>query len=73
MNLNQYINECFGQGTELTLFSMRSGNLVTALAGGDQEAVEKAKQRFIEGSAGFYKDYNPPTDRKTTSRYVQGV
>ncbi|MEE4115828.1 MAG: S46 family peptidase [Marinilabiliaceae bacterium] len=67
MNLNQYMNECFGQGTELTMFSLRSGGLVTALKSDDSNTIERAKERLLQMSEAFYKDYNPPTDLKTTA------
>jgi len=66
-HLGQYLNECFGRGTELTGFSMRSNGVISALKGDDKEAASTAVKEFIEGSEGFYKNYSEPTDRKATA------
>lgn len=66
-HLSQYLNECFGRGTELTRFSMRSNGLIAALKGDDKDAAKKAIREFLDGSDGFYKNYNEPTDRKATA------
>lgn len=66
-NINQYLNECFGQGTELTIFALGARNLVNALEGGDEEAIRKAADNFLARADGFYNGYNAPTDRKTTA------
>ena len=66
-HLMQYISECFGQGTELTNFSLRSRGLITALKEGDEGAIDEAVRRFMETAEPFFKDYNEPTDRKTTT------
>ena len=65
--LAQYLNECFGRGTELTMFSMRSAGLISALKGDDENAKKEAISEFLDNAEGFYKNYNEPTDRKSTT------
>ncbi len=66
-HLSQYLNECFGRGTELTMFSMRSARLISALKGDDESAKEEAIKGFMDNAEGFYKNYSEPTDRKATT------
>lgn len=66
-HLSQYVNECFGRGTELTIFSMRSAGVISALKSDDKESAKVTIKDFLDNSEGFYKNYNEPTDRKSTA------
>lgn len=66
-HLAQYVNECFGRGTELTMLSMRTAGLISALKSDDESAKEEAISEFLENTEGFYKNYSEPTDRKSTT------
>ncbi|MCD4768991.1 MAG: S46 family peptidase, partial [Bacteroidales bacterium] len=70
-HMRQYVRECFGRGTELIGFSNSAAGLLTALNEGDQDAIDEAKSRLISRSEGFYKNYNAPTDRKSTSAMIR--
>ncbi|MDX2415137.1 MAG: S46 family peptidase [Bacteroidales bacterium] len=65
-HLSQYLSECFGRGTELTSFSMRSRGTISALKGEDKDEAKVDIERFLAASDRFYKNYNEPTDRKAT-------
>ncbi len=73
----QYISEALIRGSEVILFAYRSRRLEIALQSKDQKQIDKAIQSAKKTAAGFYKNYNPPTDRKASmamfSLFAQNV
>jgi hypothetical protein len=63
-NAQQYISECFTQGCELLRLNRYSGSLISSLKSGDAKNIADAVAAMKNNTAGFYKDYNPPTDKK---------
>jgi hypothetical protein len=65
-NALQYLNECVS-GCELFTMNPVASMLITAIKSGDQQKVTDAVARIKTGvGQNFYKDYNPPTDLKST-------
>ncbi|HOF21165.1 MAG TPA: S46 family peptidase [Bacteroidales bacterium] len=69
-NAYQYLNECM-RGCEIFDFMMYTAALSEALRSGDREKTERAAERIKNIAPGLYKDYNPPTDQKTTKKMLQ--
>ena len=70
-NAQQYLQECFMMGSELPSMARSSQRLLSAMAGDDENAVEEEIERLKNRSEGFYKDYNPPTDKKATKAMIK--
>ncbi|HEX2974822.1 MAG TPA: S46 family peptidase, partial [Bacteroidales bacterium] len=70
-NALQYLNECVA-GCELFNMNSVASMLITALQSGDQQKITDAVSR-IKTAVGqnFYKDYNPPTDLKSTKAMLK--
>jgi hypothetical protein len=64
INAQQYLQECFGTGSELLGFSRDAGILISLLRRTDKDQGTEDFQSFNGMIATDYKDYNPPTDRK---------
>jgi hypothetical protein len=64
VNANLYISETFSQGCEILQLSQVASGLIDALKSGDQKKVTDFMARVKNSIPSFYKDYNPPTDRK---------
>jgi hypothetical protein len=60
-----YISECFISGCEILSMNRYATALISALKGGDAKKAAELAGNTKNDVAGFYKDYNPPTDRKT--------
>ncbi len=69
-NAQQYLNECFYQGTELLYFSTAFSILASALEAEDKEVTESYISRIKTLTESFYKNYNPQTDRKVTKAMI---
>lgn len=65
-NAQQYMGECLLTGAELAGFARNATALATALKENDAEAIKEAAERIKGRSEAFYKDYNAPTDLKST-------
>ncbi len=65
----QYINETILRSCEIVAMANRSNNLLglLSLQNPDQQAVDNAVMLLGNSAAGFYKDYNPPTDQKVVA------
>ena len=61
---NQYLMECLLRGCEIIFAAQRANGLYEALEERNQEDIDIQGERIKAGTAGFFKDYNPPTDRK---------
>ena len=70
-NAQQYLSECLLRGTELPTMARNAQGLLTALNGDDEEEINEAIGRLKQRAEGFYKDYNPPTDRKATKAMIK--
>ena len=70
-NAQQYLAECLLRGTELPSMARNAQELVSALSGDDEEELNEAVRRLKQRAEGFYKDYNPPTDRKSTKAMIK--
>ena len=66
LNALQYYNECFRGGCELISFSNQFTALEDALKDGNAEKTKELADKLMKGSEMFYKNYNYPTDIKTT-------
>jgi len=60
-----YLTECFNSGSEILSQNRYATSLINTLKSGDSKKISEAAANIKAESAGFYKDYNPPTDRKT--------
>lgn len=69
-NALQYLNECM-QGIELFSMNSVATMLITALRSGDQQKITEAVTRIKTNISGFYKDYNGPTDKKSTKAMLK--
>lgn len=70
-NAQQYLSECLLRGTELPSMARNAQGLLSALSGDDEEEINEAVRRLKQRAEGFYKDYNPPTDRKATKAMIK--
>ncbi|MBN1388845.1 MAG: S46 family peptidase [Bacteroidales bacterium] len=70
-NAQQYLSECLLRGTELPSMARNAQGLVSALSGDNEEETNEAVRRLKGRAEGFYKDYNPPTDRKATKAMIK--
>ncbi len=69
-NALQYMNECI-QGCEILTFSRLTGRLAQALRSGDQQQINEAASELKQSVGEIYKDYNPPTDLKSTKAMIK--
>jgi hypothetical protein len=70
-NALQYLNECVA-GCELFAMNPVASMLITAIKTGDQQKVNDAVGKIKTSVAqNFYKDYNPPTDLKSTKAMLK--
>ena len=63
-NAQQYISECFNQGCEILSLNMVASSLINVLKDGDTGKITDMTNRMKNFIGSFYKDYNPPTDKK---------
>jgi len=66
LNAQQYYNECFRGGCELIAFTNQFTALEDALKDGNTDKTKELADRIMKSSETFYKNYNYPTDIKTT-------
>ena len=69
-NTLQYLNECI-QGCEILTFSRLTGRLMEALRSGEQQEITETASELKESIVEIYKDYNPPTDLKSTKAMLK--
>jgi hypothetical protein len=70
-NAQQYMSECFNQGCELLGMNRIAGSLISALKSGDAKQVSNAAASIKNSAERFYKDYNPPTDKKAMKAMIK--
>jgi hypothetical protein len=69
-NARQYLNECI-RGCEVLSFSPYGNLLLTALKSGDSLKIAEATKRIKDNIGDLYKDYNLPTDQKSTKAMLK--
>jgi hypothetical protein len=69
-NALQYLNECV-QGCELITMNQFATMLITAIKSGDTQKISETSSRVKTYATGFYKDYNGPTDKKSTAAMLK--
>jgi len=68
----QYLNETILRSCEIVTMANRSSGLLTQLTGNnDPQAIDDAVERLRTSAGSFYKDYNPPTDRKVVAAMLE--
>jgi hypothetical protein len=70
-NTSQYINGCFGQGCEILQYNAIAQVLITALKTGDSKKISDAATTIKNNVSALYKDYNPPTDKKSVKAMLK--
>ena len=70
-NALQYITEVFRGSTELISFTSQMTMLEEALASKDKERTDGLISRMKRGLAGFYEEYNSPTDQAVTKAMIK--
>jgi hypothetical protein len=67
-NASQYFRECFSGGSEIIGLTEQIGRSIDNLLRNekDPEKLKETTDRLKQGLAGFFKDYNKPTDNKVT-------
>ena len=65
-----YANECI-QGCELMMMSMDFDALIAALKSGDKARISTAVADIKSDAEEFYKDYNAPTDNRSTKAMLK--
>jgi hypothetical protein len=68
-NAIQYITETIFRGSEIALMANRAAGLGGLLAerNADKAAIDNAIEVLRDAAADFYRDYNPPTDRRVVA------
>ncbi len=69
-NAYQYLNECIS-GCEILSYSRLTGSLTQALRSDDQSLITETVDELRDAIAEIYKDYNPPTDQKSTKAMLK--
>ncbi len=73
VNAAQYLRECFLYGTEYIYFASRAKKLYKLLTqeNPDQEAINSEIEHLKKYAERFFKDYNPPTDKKVAAAMLK--
>jgi hypothetical protein len=69
-NALQYLNECI-QGCELVSMNRIAASLINSLRSGDKQAISDVVTQVKSSVGDFYKNYNPPTDNKSTKAMLK--
>ncbi len=67
----QYVNECFKGGCELINYTGQYAVLEDVLKAGNRDKAKELSARLLKSLDDFYKDYNYPTDIKTTKAMLK--
>lgn len=65
-HVTQYIGEALLRGSEIMYFAARANKYEDIFESGDEEKINEAVAKIKEKARAFYKDYNAPTDQKTS-------
>ncbi|MBT3243635.1 MAG: S46 family peptidase [Bacteroidetes bacterium] len=69
---SQYYTECLTRGSEIISFANGASGLYRLLdEGAEDEKIQAAAERMKNGSAGYFKNYNAPTDQKITAAMMK--
>lgn len=68
---NNYIIECFFSGTEFVPLAQSFKKLYDALKQNNKEEIENQKNNLQKYISKFFKDYNAPTDKKSSLAMLQ--
>ncbi len=71
LNAQQYSSECLRSGCELLSLSRYAGSLITALKSANAKDISDAVASIKNNTLSFYKDYNPPTDKKSMKAMIK--
>jgi hypothetical protein len=71
LNAQQYSSECLRSGCELLSLNRYTGSLITALKSGNEKTISDAVASIKTSTLSFYKDYNPPTDKKSMKAMIR--
>ncbi|MEW5845948.1 MAG: S46 family peptidase [Bacteroidota bacterium] len=66
LHANQYINEALFSGAEIVGFASMTRSLADALKSNKTEDISKITKSLKARAENFYKNYNTPTDQKTS-------
>ena len=69
-NAYQYLNECLS-GCEILDMYQGATRMISALKSGDKQKISDASNLLREAGTEFYKDYNLPTDIKSTKAMLK--
>jgi hypothetical protein len=70
-NAQQYLTECFRTGCELLSTSRFSSQLLSAIKSGNAKQLADEAASIKTSTANFYKNYNPPTDKKSMKAMIK--
>ncbi|MCD6347708.1 MAG: S46 family peptidase [Bacteroidales bacterium] len=71
-NAAQYYSECLTRGSEIIGFANRAAGLFRLLdENADAEMITKSAERLKASAAGYFKNYNAPTDHKITTAMLE--
>ncbi len=71
MNAKYYLIECLLRGTEILDFSLEANDLYNILESKNQTEIDSAIHELKSIAHDFYKDYNPPTDKKVMAALLK--
>jgi hypothetical protein len=71
LNAQQYSSECFRSGCELLSLDRYALSLISALKSGNAKEISDAATSVKNSTLSFYKDYNPPTDKKSMKAMIR--
>jgi hypothetical protein len=71
LNAQQYSTECLRTGCELLSLNSYAGSLIAALKSGNAKEISDAVSTMKTRTDSFYKDYNPPTDKKSMKAMIK--
>jgi hypothetical protein len=71
LNAQQYSTECLRSGCEILILNRYAGSLIAALKSGNAKEISDAVTSMKTSTESFYKDYNPPTDKKSMKAMIK--
>jgi hypothetical protein len=71
LNAQQYSTECLRSGCEILILNRYAGSLIASLKSGNAKEISDAVTSMKTSTESFYKDYNPPTDKKSMKAMIK--